>query len=187
MDIAKLENFLDDSGIVFLSYGGILSQELISNMTEALEKETEKNLVSMSAATNIFTIFVELSQNMMNYSKCKTQCNEEFDPKGLVLVGYNKEDNSYYVLSRNVIDNIDKEKIEPKLEEIQTLTRDEIKKKYRELRKSGLDKHNKGAGIGFLEVAKRCDNVEFKFTSINDNKYQFVFQANIRNKQKTGE
>jgi len=184
MDITKLEDFLDDSGIVFLSYGGMLSQDLISNMTEALEKETEKNNVSLSASTNIFTIFVELSQNMMNYSKCKNECHEEFDPKGLVLVGYNKDDNSYYVLSRNVLDSEDKDKMFPKLTEIQSMNRDEVKKKYRELRKSGLDKHNKGAGIGFLEISKRCDNIDFKFTKINEHKYQFMFQANILNKQK---
>ena len=184
MDITKLEDFLDDSGIVFLSYGGILSQDLISNMTEALEKEAEVNNVSLSASTNIFTIFVELSQNMMNYSKSKNEADEEFDPKGLVLVGYNKEDNSYYVLSRNVLDTTDKDKMLPKLEEIKSMSRDEIKKKYRELRRSGLDKHNKGAGIGFLEISKRCDNIDFKFTKISENKYQFMFQANILIKQK---
>ncbi len=184
MDITKLEDFLDDSGIVFLSYGGMLSQDLISNMTEALEKETEKNNVSLSASTNIFTIFVELSQNMMNYSKSRAENNEQFDPKGLVLVGYNKEDNSYYVLSRNVLDVIDKETIVPKLEEIKTMDRDAIKKRYRELRRSGLDKHNKGAGIGFLEIAKRCDSIDYKFTQISEHKYQFMFQANILNKQK---
>lgn len=182
MNITELEDFLDDSGIVFLSYGGMLSQDLISNMTEALEKETEKNNVGLSASTNIFTIFVELSQNMMNYSKCKNESNEKFDPKGLVLVGYTKEDNNYYVLSRNVLDSTDKDKILPKLEEICSMSRDEIKKKYRELRKSGLDRHNKGAGIGFLEISKRCDNIDFKFTKINENKYQFMFQANIINK-----
>ncbi len=182
MDITKLEDLLDDNGIVFLSYGGMLSQDLISNMTEALEQEAEKNNVSLSASTNIFTIFVELSQNMMNYSKCKSECKGSFDPKGLVLVGYNKEDNSYYVLSRNILDSVDKDKISPKLTEIKSMNRDEVKKKYRELRRSGLDKHNQGAGIGFLEIAKRCDNIDFKFTNLNENKYQFMFQANIINK-----
>jgi len=184
MDITKLEDFLDNSGIVFLSYGGMLTQDLISNMTEALEKETEKNNVSISASTNIFTIFVELSQNMMNYSKSKSDKNEEFDPKGLVLVGYNKENESYYVLSRNIVDIVDERKLSPKLNNINKMTRDEVKQQYRQLRRSGLDKHNKGAGIGFLEISKRCDNIEFKFTPINENKYQFMFQANISNKKK---
>lgn len=186
MNIDLLEDFLNDTGVVFLSYGGTLSQDLISSMTDALEQEAEKNQVSMRASTNIFTIFVELSQNMMNYSKSKIANNESFDPKGLVLVGYYKDNDSYYVLSRNVINRADKSKIEPRLREIDTMTRDEIKKKYRELRRSGLDKHDKGAGIGFLEISKRCDSVEYKFKELNENKFQFSFQANISNK-KTGE
>ena len=187
MDIAKIEKFLNCSGIIFVSYVGMLSQELISNMTEALEKETVKNNVSMSTSVNIFTIFVELSQNILNYSKSKNEHIKELEPKGLVLVGYDKEDDSYYVVSTNVIDRIDKDNISPKLTEIKSMNRDEIKKTYRELRKSGRDSHGKGAGIGFYEISKRCDNIDFKFTPINDNKFQFIFQSNITNKQKIGE
>jgi len=182
MNIDQLEDFLDDSGIIFLSYCGILTQNLISNMTEALEKETLINNVSLSVSTNIFTIFVELSQNMMNYSKDTANSEDSFNPKGIVLVGYNEQNDSYYILSRNIISVKDKSKILPKLENIKPMNRDEIKQEYRKLRRSGRDKHQCGAGIGFLEIAKRCNNFDFKFNPLEDDKYQFSFQANINNK-----
>ena len=50
---------------------------------------------------------------------------------------------NYYIHSQNIIALKDKEKIEPKLEEILTLDQEQLKKKYRELRRSGRDKHGK--------------------------------------------
>jgi hypothetical protein len=143
-------------------------------MTEALEMESESSSLSMKLAGNIFTIFIELAQNMMNYSKKVTA--DGFDPKGMIVVGKNKE-GYYYVLSQNIIDENDKNKIEPKLKEIACASKDEIKKLYRAARKSGKDTHSRGGGIGFYEIAKRCEEVKYEFEHIVDDKYYFKFQA----------
>ena len=52
-----------------------------------------------------------------------------------------------------------------------------MKKRYRELRKSGKNTHEKGGGIGFYEIAKRCDKIEYEFTSLNEDKFSFEFKA----------
>jgi hypothetical protein len=179
MDTKKLEGILEEDGIVFLTYGGFITQSLIAGMTEALEKESEQNELSQRVANNIFTIFIELSQNMMNYSKSKKEEDKNFDPKGLIVVGKNNEDD-YYILSQNILDKTDRAKILPKLQDITTLDQEGIKLKYRELRKSGRDQHGKGAGIGFYEIAKRCQEVEFEFTPINEEKFYFKFKAIIK-------
>jgi len=174
-DISKLEAILEEDGIVFLTYGGFLTQSLIVAMTDALEKEAENYDLSMKISHNIFTIFIELAQNMMNYSK--RIASNGLDPKGLILVGKNKK-GLYYVLSQNVLNEEDKNKIEPKLKTIQSLNKDEIKKLYRETRKSGKDTHDKGGGIGFLEIAKRCEQIVYQFIPIeNSNRYYFKFKA----------
>jgi hypothetical protein len=174
-DVKQLELILQQDGIVFLTYGGFLTQSLIVGMTDALEREAESSELSMKIAHNIFTIFIELAQNMMNYSK-KVE-NQDFDPKGLILVGKNSN-NEYYVLSQNILDENDKNKIEPKLQIILDSTKHEIKKLYREARKHGKDTHHKGGGIGFYEVAKRCEKIQYDFTQINNsNKYYFKFKA----------
>jgi len=114
----RLESLLIEDGIVFLTYGGFLTQSLIVGMTEALERESEHAELSMKQSNNIFTIFIELSQNMMNYSKKVTRVENNFDPKGMIIVGKNAQE-EYYILSQNIISLEDREKIEPKLEAIQ--------------------------------------------------------------------
>jgi len=183
MDISEIQNMVNEGGIVFLSYGGFLSQSLISSMTEALEKEAETSDVSMGVSNNIFTIFIELSQNMMNYSKTKELKNRDINPEGLIFVSKD-EDGNYYVDSQNIISIEDKEKIEPKLIEIKSLDKDGIKKRYRELRKSGKNTHGKGGGIGFYEIAKRCDEMHYDFKVINEDKYYFHIKTKINLKKR---
>jgi len=174
INLEKLEKILDKDGIIFLTYGGMLTQSLIVAMTEALEKETKDADLSMGLANKIFTIFIELAQNMMNYSK-KVQA-EGIDPKGLILVGKTK-DGYYYVFSQNIVNENDKILIEDKITKILSSSKEEIKKMYREARKSGKDKHKRGGGIGFYEIAKKSEKIEYEFVEIENGRYYFQFKA----------
>lgn len=178
MNINEVQKLVEDDGIIFLSYGGFLSQALISSMTEALEKEAEASDVSMGISSNIFTIFIELSQNMMNYSKSSELNNNNIEPGGLIVVSKDNEGN-YYINSQNIISDDDKAIMEPKLLEVTTLNRDDIKKRYKELRRSGKNSHEKGGGIGFYEIAKRCNEIDYTFTKINENKFYFHIKTKI--------
>ena len=182
MNINKIQEIVDSDGIIFLSYGGYISQFLISGMTEALEKEAEVSEISMSVSNNLFTIFIELSQNMMNYSKAIDETKKTVNPQGLIVVSKDETAN-YFIHSQNVISLDDKEKVEPKLLEIQALDKDGIKKRYRELRKSGQNTHGKGGGIGFYEIAKKCDSIEYSFKKINENRYYFHIKTTIKIKK----
>jgi len=182
MDINNIQKLVEQDGIIFLTYGGFLSQPLISAMTEALEKEAELNDIGMGISSNIFTIFIELSQNMMNYSKTVEANSRVVEPGGLIIVSRDMDGN-YQIDSQNILSVDDKLKIEPKLQDINSLDRDGIRKKYKELRRSGKDAHSKGGGIGFYEIAKRCDSIDYDFTPINEDKYFFHIKTTIKLKK----
>jgi hypothetical protein len=183
MNLDSIQNLVEQDNIIFLTYGGFLTQTLIAGMTEALEKETQNSSMSMGEATNVFTIFIELAQNIMKYSKSKQEDCDEVNSEGLIVVG--KDDGcNYFIHSQSVIALEDKEKIEPKLKEITALSKDELKLRYRELRRSGEQTHEKGGGIGFYEIAKRSDNIQYEFKKINDDKYYFHFISTVYLKDK---
>lgn len=182
MNISAIQQIVEDDGIVFLTYGGFLSQALIAGMTEALEKEVENNDINMGDSSNIFTIFIEIAQNMMNYSKEKNINAKGNKAEGLIIVGKDTE-NNYYIHSQNIIALEDKEKIEPKLVEVLTLTKDEIKQRYKELRRSGANTHGRGGGIGFYEIAKRCEEIKYEFRQINEERFYFNLKATIITKK----
>ena len=182
MNICKIQDLVNNEGIVFLSYSGYMSQILITAMVEALEKEAEDNCLTMKASHTIFTIFIELSQNIMSYSKNIEEDNDSNKPEGLIIITKD-EDYKYYIHSQNIISLDDKDKIEIILQEIQSLDKDGIKQRYKELRRSGANTHQNGGGIGFYEIAKKCDDLEYTFTKVNKNKYYFYVKTTIITKK----
>jgi|SaaInlStandDraft_1057018.scaffolds.fasta_scaffold46583_2 hypothetical protein len=175
-ELDKVRGFAEKERIVFLSFGYYLTQQLISGITEVLEKEAEENNLNMGKSSDLLTIFIELSQNMMHYSKGMDPSRKKRD--GLIVIGQSDESN-YYVSSQNLVSDTDKEKLEPILKEIAFMDRDQIKKRYRELRREGRNTHEKGGGFGMFEIAKRCSSIEFHFEKANDQRYYFNIMAII--------
>jgi len=178
MDTTKLEKILNEDGIVFLTYGGFLTQSLIVGMTEALQKESQHSDIGSKTSHNIFAIFIELSQNIMNYSKSRQKDALRYDSKGMIIVGKNPQ-NHYYVLSQNVVRLDDKTKMESKLEEIVNADLEGVKKLYKEARRSGKYRHSMGGGIGFYEIAKRCSRIDYRFETLANDNYYFKFKATL--------
>ncbi len=177
MNVTK--EFVKQNGVLFLSYTTFLSQALIVILTNLIEEETKVSKVSIGDSSNILTIFIELAQNVLNYSKTNELESNECKSEGLITVGKSIIDSQqfYYIACQNIVALADKEKMQPKLEEILKLNKNDLKKRYRELRKSGKNTHNNGGGIGFYEIAKRSDKIEFEFSQINEDKFYFQFTS----------
>jgi len=163
-----------DISEILIEYSGKFKQEYIDNYMDIIEN-TISNLGLMS---DISIAFAEQYQNILNYGKSEDQ-----DIDYIVSLGYitlQKDfDDIYIIKSKNIISKEDKEKIEQKLIKILSLEKIEIRQKYRELRRSGINTHDKGGGIGFYEVAKRAKKIEYEFNKINSNRYEFVFISYI--------
>ena len=176
ISLNQLESILQEDNIIFLTYGGTFTQSLIVGMTGALEKEVEEAELSMKISNNIFVIFIELAQNVMNYSK-RREFGASLDPKGLIYVG--KDEENYFVCSQNVISREDKERLEPRLKKVQTSTQDEIKQLYKEIRRSGRESHAKGSGLGLIEIDKKATKIEYDFKDLNNDKFYYKICVTI--------
>lgn len=178
MDITEIQELIKRRGIVFLSYGGFLSQALISGMADALEKEAEHSELGMKDSINLFTVFIELGQNMMNYAASQGQSSKEALAGGLIFVS--KDVNGdYYIDSQNLLSLKDKEKIEPRLTEVQSLDKAGIRKRYRELRRTGENTHERGGGIGFYEIARRCNTIGYEFHKVSEDRFIFHIKTHF--------
>ena len=158
---------------IIIEYEGILDQ---SHITEFDEK-IEENIENIGFVSNILTIMVEQCQNIIHYSKNVDNDSEELTSEG--FVSFIETNQKYIFNTKNILSQKDKEKIVPKLEEILSLDRQEIRKRYKELRRTGENAHTKGGGIGLYEIAKRCNTMEYYFEKINENKYIFSLSSII--------
>jgi serine phosphatase RsbU (regulator of sigma subunit) len=155
-----------------VKYEGLLNQEILTNCLNNIELQVED--INMTGKLSIITI--EYCQNIMNYAKSEDINSHDIVPFGYINIDL--KDNKYFeILSKNIVSKDDKAKIEPKLLDIQSLDKQGIKKRYRELRKSGHSTHSKGGGIGIYEIAKVCDSIEYEFVAINEDRYYFIMKS----------
>lgn len=180
MELDKLEDTLSDLGAVFLLYGGELSQNLLSSLTVTLEEEMKKKHISMSSSVKIFTIFIELSQSIIDYSK-----QHNFSEKNSLIYIGNRNNEEYYVKAKSVIFKEHKEFLEQVFNRLNQLSEQEQKTFYREFRKTiDLERFENRVVISFLEIIKKSEKFEFKFTSLDEKKFNFIFTSYIKNQEK---
>jgi serine phosphatase RsbU (regulator of sigma subunit) len=159
-------------------YEGVITQNVIATAMDNIEVKVNNRLIP-----KVSTVTIEFCQNMMNYSKSDIEGCRNIIPAGFIYIEY-LDIGVYKISAKNIISIDDKEKVEPKLKEILSMDKTQIKKRYRELRRSGENRHEKGGGIGLYEIAKISDQFEYKFININKDKFYFVMNSIIINKEK---
>jgi len=174
-EIGEKSNYIDTVKDEIVKYDGVITQNVIAATLDNIEAKID----NMTLMGPISTITIEYCQNMMLYSKDSEIGSREIVPAGQLEV-QNVNNEYYEIMAINIVSIEDKEKLERKLTEIQSLDKSGIKKRYRELRKSGKNTHEKGGGIGLYEIAKVSDSIEYKFNRINEDKYEFVMKSVVK-------
>ncbi len=159
--------------VSLLNYEGVLTQAKVEDMLESLEAKLEKDNLSRGAIAHIAIIFIELCQNMINYSKSAHAQECHIVPFGFIACIKNTTDSEYILEAKNIVSIEDKKRLLTRLKDIDTLDKDAIKQRYKELRRSAKNAHDKGAGIGLYDIAKRCKSVQYHFIPINEDKLYF--------------
>ncbi len=161
---------IDNKPKILLEYEGEITQKLINKYIEYIEDKID----NIGLVGNINTNFAEQTQNILHYAKSPDINNNEIVPNGYIIL-QKHPDGTYSLETKNIITLKDKQRIEPTLFEIQSLDKNGIRNRYRELRKSGKNTHNKGGGIGFYEIAKRSLEIKYEFKQINSGRIEFKF------------
>ena len=172
MDISKIRTIMEEEGVVF-SFSGMISQSLTSFMLETAKTQLEDTGEDSKMIRSMFLIAIEQLQNIMSYSKEKDiHAGNRYVSPGILVIGFSDKKKKYYVNSSNEIFENDKEVLISKLDHINSLEKDKLRKYLREKLRTAEDKHDRGAGVGFIEMAKRSsEKLEYNFHEINGKHY----------------
>ena len=180
MNMIMFKEILDKEGVIF-SFSGMISQSILSSIAETIEKELHITGVSFSLIQNIFSVFTEQMQNIMSYSNERICLGDNaIESPGICVVGYDQSVEHYYVCSANIMAPEGEAALAEKLDKIISMDRDELRKHYKELRRSGSEKHGRGAGLGFLEMAKKSAlPLQYAITQLDSNRAFFEIKVYI--------
>ncbi|MBF0118528.1 MAG: hypothetical protein HQK79_06805 [Desulfobacterales bacterium] len=171
----KFKNHLNKQG-VFFCFSGPISQSLMVEIGDTLEQKMRLEEASQSTISGVFSVVIEGVQNIIHYSDEKAPAsmlgfNEGEFSVGIVAIGY--EDDHYFVTCGNMIKNNKISAFRNRLMNLQNMNKEEIKRFYKEQRRKETQEGSKGAGLGFIELAKRSIKpIDFNFENI-DNDFSF--------------
>ncbi|MEO9573582.1 MAG: SiaB family protein kinase [Roseobacter sp.] len=180
-DLYDLRKTLMQSGVMF-AYSGYMTEQVRLAVGETLKQKLSMEEADTKTVRSVFAVFVEQMQNVIRYSAERVP--EEETPEvtelsfGILTIG--KEGNEYVLLSGNLIRSEDTERVSEKLREIQGMNHDQLKRFYKDKLREGPDEYSQGAGIGFIEIARRASRpIEFDFAKVDDRHSFFALKANI--------
>jgi len=161
--------------VVIMNFQGLITQNSIVDLAKTVESTLFSFDEEESKIRAIFEIIIEIMQNMLSYSYDSVDLgNNTYQSNGDINIILNKNTHTYLINSGNLIDIAKKESIKSSLDEINSLNADELKEVYKERRRSRRRNHGRGAGLGFLDIARKSKNsLEFEFLANDENSLMF--------------
>lgn len=162
---------------VVLSYKGPITDVLLSEFSKDIRTKLSKDA---KTGKKVFSIFMELAQNVFYYSR-EINLFGKRDKVGTLVIVQEKE--YYRLITGNLVNKTDVDRLVDKCEIINSLDRDELREYKRQLRNDPRGEESRGAGIGLVQVALTSGNkLEVKIKELpNDFAFYAIFVDVKRN------
>ena len=164
----------DDLSFVYLgkfenSILGFATEILKGHMTLSDDSEGKKNKLSF--------LMIESFQNILRYG---LSGRAEDVTSGEIFV-VRKYRGSYYITTGNYVENSRIDLMRERLDTVNTLSHDELKKLFiATLQNKKLSKEG-GAGLGFMEMVRKTkEKLDFDFVEVDDKRSFFYFQLRLK-------
>jgi len=184
-DLLHLRTQLRDAGIIF-TYCGYVTENVLAGVGDALKQKLLVEETDTKTARSVFAVFVEQTQNIIRYSAEKSEqasSNGEATPPSELSYGImtvSREGDAFVIKAGNLIEKADVDRLREKLEQIQKADKDELKAMYKETLKGETPEGSKGAGVGFIEIARRSSRpIKFDFTDVDSRFSFFALETEI--------
>lgn len=171
-NLFDLQKILQNYGIL-ISFSGRFSQEIIEELGDAVKKYLETESISQNDTYNVFSIFIEQTQNIKNYSGMKSNClyGDKIANSGIVTIG--KSEIGHFVSSGNLMERQDADALMAKLGIISSSDKVGLKKMYKEQLKKDIPLDSIGAGLGLIDMARKASRpIEYSLIKM-DHEFSF--------------
>jgi hypothetical protein len=145
----------------FFCYSGPLSEEVLTSISAVVKDQLTDSKSDLAIKTKVFGIFIEQAQNIIRYSGARV------DKSGVGSVSISHTDTGFMLESVNEISSADQHRVAQMLGELKAMDSAQLKATYKERIKNGPPTGSTGAGLGFIEVARRSSNFDYAFEQHN--------------------
>jgi hypothetical protein len=160
-------------------YEGDFNQEIAKSVLNMAERNFDSESIELSTKKKIFNVMVETLQNICKHQDLVKDQNDQKMP-AIFMIGYDFE--KYHIITGNSIYNKRIEQLKSKIDIVNSHDKDGLKQLYKEARINSTISEVGGAGLGFIDIARKSENqIYYHFEPIED-EISFVTIEAIINK-----
>lgn len=150
---------------IILSFKGAVSQEILVEIGSIIRNQFDIH----KSIKKIFAVFVELAQNIMHYSAESEFSLREGKDVGVGIIIFSENEDYFYITSGNVVGTKKGKKVVEKIEKVNEMSADELKTYYKEQRRKPQADGSKGAGLGFIDIARKSNQkIDYQLKETED-------------------
>ena len=162
---------------LILVYQGDFTQETTKSILAMAERNIDSSGEESSIKRKVFNVMVESLQNIVKHSD-ELVDGETRSHSAIFLIG--REPNLYTIMSGNPIRKTYMPKLKESLEKINALDKDGLKELYKEIIKNTTISEKGGAGLGFVDMARKSgEKLEFEFPEMSSEYCFFSMKVNV--------
>jgi hypothetical protein len=160
---------------ILLFYEGEVNHEITKALTFTTERNIGKNGTSRATQKKVFNAMIECLQNIDKHSLESNLDNSVISKKGSILVS--EDANSYFILAGNPVSPTQKDALSKVINNLNLQEKEDLRSLYKQQLENGKLSDKGGAGLGFIDMARKSgNNIKFSFYPINDKLLFFVYK-----------
>lgn len=169
---------------ITLAYEGEVTQEITKAFTSMTERNLDKVEENGKIKKKVYHVMVECLQNISKHADddsetASNNLDEGLAKTGLFLIG--SDHNEYFITSGNGIANENIPSLKEMIDNINSLNQDELKQLHKEKMRETAISDKGGAGLGFIDIARKTGNpLEYHFEPIDDKNSFFLLKTSIK-------
>lgn len=162
---------------LILVYQGDFTQETTKSILAMAERNIDSSGEESNIKRKVFNVMVEALQNIVKHSD-ELVDGETRSHTAIFLIG--REANRYTIMSGNPIRKSNIPRLKQTLEHINGLDKDGLKELYKEVIKNTTISEKGGAGLGFVDMARKSGSkLEFEFPDMSSDYSFFCLKVNV--------
>jgi hypothetical protein len=176
IDIYDINDKIETNNIM-LSFKGDISSELLTSVLQIMESKLDNMKEEPKIKKKVYNVLVECLQNLYHHmDEIATEQNDVIR-SAFFMIG--KIDNQYNIVTGNYIKKQNVEVFKKRLEEINLLSKEELREYYKAVLNNAEMSIKGGVGLGMVDIARKTgEKLDFKFSSVDN--FFSLFTLNIK-------
>lgn len=180
-DIYELYQTMERENIL-LSFKGVVTSELLSSVLAIMETKMDYMDEPPKLKKKVFNVLVECLQNLYHHIDVTEDQERNFNhivaKSALFMIAKNED--HFVIRTGNYIENENTEGLKNRLDTINQMDKEELKKYYQEVLNNGSLSDKGTAGLGMIDIARKSGNkLDYQILPIDDMNSFFCLNIKI--------